>query len=248
MDHDDEFGDAIEAVAENAEEHVSALIKRNVPLGSRSNVKAGFRWHGADWHSLGFVAAVVQEVAATVFWMSTITGIPGVLPTDNVSLENILYWTPQVVGGAGFIVASVLLMYEEQPNWWRIQPRRLGWQVGLWNLIGAVGFMLSGVFGYWKPVDRYQKWGTAFSSFWGGWAFLVGSVIQYIEAINPHPSDHNPDHSSEENNERHRSSDGAPGSSHEACAAAPTCHVNQAEVSATRDDRSNGAIGDGGKA
>lgn len=30
----------------------------------------------------------------------------------------------------------------------------------------------------------YQKWGTALSTFWGAWAFLLGSYIQLVETLN----------------------------------------------------------------
>jgi hypothetical protein len=161
---------------------------RNLPLGSRhGHDKSNWRWFGADWHSLGFLAAFIQLIAATVFWMSVITGLPGVLNPENIATQDALFWAPQVVGGCGFIISSMLIMLEEQPSWWRIKPERIGWQVGFWNWVGGIGFTLSGIFGFWIFADRNQKWGTAFSSFWGGWAFLIGSYLQLLEVINPHP-------------------------------------------------------------
>ena len=90
----------------------------------------------------------------------------------------------------GFIIGSTCFMLETQRTWWRLEPLKLGWHVGFWNLIGAFGFFFSGVFGYWAvPAMRYQKWGTYFSTFWGGWAFLIGSYIQLYEVLNPHPKE-----------------------------------------------------------
>lgn len=45
------------------------------------------------------------------------------------------------------------------------------------------------VFAVWRQTsiqdpELYQKWGTAFSTFWGSWAFLIGSYIQLWEGIN----------------------------------------------------------------
>lgn len=31
-------------------------------------------------------------------------------------------------------------MLETQPKWYRPAPKVLGWHIGLWNLIGAIGF------------------------------------------------------------------------------------------------------------
>jgi hypothetical protein len=49
-----------------------------------------------------------------------------------------------------------------------------------------VGFWLSGLFGFWQPAGRYQVGGTAASTFWGSYAFLVGSYLQLLEAVNKH--------------------------------------------------------------
>ena len=41
-------------------------------------------------------------------------------------------------------------------------------QVGFWNLIGALGFELSPIFGYWAfPSGKYQRFGTSLSTYWG---------------------------------------------------------------------------------
>jgi uncharacterized membrane protein YoaT (DUF817 family) len=58
-------------------------------------------------------------------------------------------------------------------------------QVGFWNFVGGVGFWLSGFFGFYQyPAQIYQVWGTALSTFWGAWAFLIGSYIQLVETLN----------------------------------------------------------------
>ena len=62
-------------------------------------------WYGARWHEIGFIASAIQFFAATVFWISTVTGIPGVIDTNNVALVNGIYWTPQIIGGSGFIIS-----------------------------------------------------------------------------------------------------------------------------------------------
>ena len=88
--------------------------------------------------------------ANVVAWCST--GLPGVIPnllTDPpTAITDVFFWTPQVVGGTGFIVSSLLLMIECQRRWWLPSLRSLGWHIGVWNLIGAVGFTLCGALGY----------------------------------------------------------------------------------------------------
>ena len=140
-------------------------------------------------HSLGFLASAAQLLAATVFWISGFTAIPQVAAqlTTPAALD-LGFWVPQVVGGCGFIVSGVLFMLETQNTWWRPAPATLGWWIGAWNVVGAVGFMLCGALG---PAASGGDEGAGFQSnlatFWGGWAFLVGSVVQWYESLQKHP-------------------------------------------------------------
>lgn len=79
---------------------------------------------------------------------------------------------------------SLMFMFEVQPSWYHIRPfDSLGWHVGFWNLVGALGFTLCGAFG----IAQDQRWAfyqSGCSTFWGGWAFLIGSICQWIECLN----------------------------------------------------------------
>jgi hypothetical protein len=55
----------------------------------------------------------------------------------------------------------------------------------VWNFIGAVGFTLCGALGYATASSSKVLYQSDLSTFWGGWAFLIGSVIQLYEAVNP---------------------------------------------------------------
>lgn len=109
------------------------------------------------WHEIGFVAGFVQFWAATIFWISGWTGLPKIFDTiqsKSTRLEDGVYWTPQVIGGSGFVIASLLYMLENQHRWWKPAPLSLGWHVGFWNLVGAIGFTLCGIFGYSRFVPQ----------------------------------------------------------------------------------------------
>lgn len=43
---------------------------------------------------------------------------------------------------------GVLYIIEVQPTWYTPAPKLLGWWIGLFNLIGAIGWTLSASFGY----------------------------------------------------------------------------------------------------
>lgn len=152
--------------------------------------KRRWRWWGWDWHSLSWWLTFLQLCGAIVFGVSAcITGPPHVLPMDVMThhhyiLWDVLYWLPQCIGSIFFIVNSILAMWEAQHSWWRIRPLDLGWHVGFWNLLGGIGFFLSGAFGFKQyPNECCQHWGTAFSTFWGSIFFLMSSYLLFPEML-----------------------------------------------------------------
>lgn len=124
--HGQLFGPSVEALLEGKHE----------PRTSPNDAgKDKFIWMGTrSPRDLGYLASSVQMFAATIFWVSTITGLPGVIPrffntpsTASVAIVDVFFWTPQVIGGCGFVVASLLLMLEVQSTWWKLNVRSLGW-------------------------------------------------------------------------------------------------------------------------
>jgi len=147
-------------------------------------------WFSTDtkyFHELGFLAAFWQLIAASIFWISGFTAIPTINTAieNNVGLLDGIFWTPQVVGGTGFMISAACIMLESQKKWYKPEFTSLGWHVGLWNEVGAIGFMLCGALGYAPTTNTKAYYQSALSTFWGGWAFLIGSVIQLYEAVNP---------------------------------------------------------------
>ncbi|KXS11383.1 hypothetical protein M427DRAFT_47239 [Gonapodya prolifera JEL478] len=158
----------------------------------RRNENSGlkdFVWWGAPmWRDIGWMASIIQFGAATVFYIATMkqrTGLPGVIPgfpgASPTATTVIFFWTPQVVGGTGFIISSLLLMLEVQKHWYIPNVSDLGWHVGFWNLVGGIGFTVCGAMGY--STEQYWIEQSGWATFWGSWAFLVGSVLQVYETI-----------------------------------------------------------------
>lgn len=137
------------------------------------------------FHELGFLACLSQLFGATIFWISGFTALPGIYNHMSHGLTDGIYWTPQVIGGSGFIVSGTLFMIETQTKWYIPAPKVLGWHIGLWNLIGGVGFTLCPAFGY--DTASWAQYQASLSTFWGSWAFLIGSVIQWYESLDKHP-------------------------------------------------------------
>ncbi|KAM0749953.1 hypothetical protein T439DRAFT_357464 [Meredithblackwellia eburnea MCA 4105] len=158
-----------------------------------------WKWFGT-YRSLAYVANTIQLFGASIFFVSVLCGLPGILPLSGGSggpeqegkSEGLwvgLYWACQVIGAPCFVIAGAMFCIEVQNKWWLPAPLKLGWQIGFWNLIGGFGFWFCGIFGIWRQTSiqdptLYQKWGTAFSTFWGSWAFLIGSYLQLWEGIN----------------------------------------------------------------
>uniref|UniRef100_A0A8H7NNB9 Integral membrane protein n=1 Tax=Bionectria ochroleuca TaxID=29856 RepID=A0A8H7NNB9_BIOOC len=138
------------------------------------------------FYEIGFLACSSQMFGATVFWISGFTALPPILNSLSTPAEYGAYWLPQVIGGAGFIVSSTLFMLEVQSCWYIPAPGVLGWHIGLWNLIGAIGFTLCGALGF-GTTQPGVEYALTLSTFIGSWAFLIGSVIQWFESLNKYP-------------------------------------------------------------
>lgn len=156
-------------------------------------IRRKWRWFGTNTTSLGWWAAAIQFGGATCFSVAVISGTPGVLGPDQWKLQVALIWSMQVVGSVGFIVSSLLLMLEEQATWYLPALDLIGWHSAFWNLVGAIGFLLSAVFGYlanWKGEGEVccQFWGTGLNTYYGSWAFLIASLLTLIEVQNKQPS------------------------------------------------------------
>ena len=52
-------------------------------------------WVGARWHVIGFVAAFVQMLGASLFQLSVVAGAPDLIPPTDWQLLDALLWTPQ---------------------------------------------------------------------------------------------------------------------------------------------------------
>lgn len=137
-------------------------------------------------HELGFLACLFQFLGATVFWISGFTALPGIQNHLSQVLLNCIYWLPQIIGGSGFIISGTLFMLETQSRWYKPAFAVLGWHIGFWNLVGAIGFTLCGALGpaYGNSGAEYE---ASLATFWGSWAFLIGSVIQWYESLDKFP-------------------------------------------------------------
>ncbi|KAF8590093.1 hypothetical protein K439DRAFT_1628306 [Ramaria rubella] len=182
---DSDSANANENANGNGTANGSATEGTYCPAIQRNTTWIWFSTSSKFWHEIGFIASFCQFCGATIFWISGFSGlnqILTVLERHTAALDG-AFWVPQVVGGSGFIISSALYMLETQTKWYKPAWKSLGWHIGTWNFIGAIGFTLSGAFGF--STASGPRYESALSTFWGSWAFLVASVLQWYEAVNP---------------------------------------------------------------
>ncbi|KFG82236.1 integral membrane protein [Metarhizium anisopliae] len=141
-------------------------------------------WHDVTTHyiyEIGFLASCTMSVGATVFYICGILGLPGIFDNlSDVALKG-AYYFPYLLGGVLFAVSSVLYILETQPNWYTPQPFKIGWHVGVWNLIGSLGWTMAASFGYCRA--SWCVYQNELTLIWASAAFSFGSALQWYESL-----------------------------------------------------------------
>lgn len=159
------------------------LVKKPLSMLDKSNMpdrRGSMSWtwwpsegqlRGQLYKDLGFWASVIQFFAATIFWIAGFTGLPGILNNLSTSVENGVYWVPQVVASVGFVMSGAMFMLETQKHFWLPEPMILGWHIGFWNCIGGFGFLFCGCFGL-VGTDYYALQ-ASIATFWGEFIIIL---------------------------------------------------------------------------
>lgn len=66
---------------------------------------------------LGFLACLILLVSATVFYVSGVTALPGIFNNMSHTEIAVFYWTPQTIGGIGFVISGLMFTIETQKHW-----------------------------------------------------------------------------------------------------------------------------------
>ncbi|KPI43045.1 uncharacterized protein AB675_1752 [Cyphellophora attinorum] len=154
--------------------HQRASKRTDGAKAGRSSTQQARKWQWwPSWkelrehyiHEIGFVSNVTLAAGATIFYVTGIMSLPGVY--DQLS---------QAVFG---------YMLETQTKWWKPAFQTIGWHIGLWNMIGSVGWTLSAAFGYCNP--SWCEYQSDLTLLWASFAFLVGSMLLWYEALDKYP-------------------------------------------------------------
>lgn len=177
---------------ENCRHHHGRGSRKQRP--QRAQPEQKWRWY-PSWHEvkthyiheIGFVANMILSFGATLFCVTGICSLPGIYPNMSLPVAWGTYWLAYLIGGVLFAVASVFYMLETQTAWYKPAPHLLGWHIGLWNLVGSVGWTLDASFGY--CTDSWCSFESDLTLIWASTAFFIGSVLQWYEALEKYPID-----------------------------------------------------------
>lgn len=136
-----------------------------------------FQW--IAWHPqrIGYMASLVQFIGTVMFNFNTGNAFISQL---SWAQENILIWTPNIMGCICFLIASRLAFMEVCHGYWGWKPGDVEWWITLLNLLGSIGFLVSAFYGLAVPVDDRSEtftWLSALFTFQGGICFLVASYL-----------------------------------------------------------------------
>ena len=139
-----------------------------------------WRWLGWRPRNLGYLASAVQLVGTILFNFNTgdalLTGL-------SWREEDLLIWTPNMVGCACFLVASALAYVEVMQGAARFAPRSVSWWVAVSNLLGSVAFQISALYSFAgpEPAAAGALFRASFYTAAGGLCFLLGSYLMIPE-------------------------------------------------------------------
>lgn len=135
-----------------------------------------FRWFAWQPGQIGWLSAFVQFIGTLLFNVNTLDAL---LPGVDWLQEDLLIWTPDIIGCVCFLVASWLAVLEYCHGYWCWQPHNLSWWIVIVNLLGSIAFMVSGVFAAVLPgaTDVLDLWAVNLWTFIGAVCFLVGAYL-----------------------------------------------------------------------
>ena len=136
-----------------------------------------FQW--IAWHPqrIGYMASLVQLIGTVMFNFNTGSAFFSDLTWIE---ENILIWTPNIIGCICFLIASRLAFMEVCHGYWGWKPGSLEWWITVLNLLGSIGFMVSALYSLAVPPGDDSNtfiWLSGFFTFQGAACFLVASYL-----------------------------------------------------------------------
>jgi hypothetical protein len=139
---------------------------------------SGWRWFAWNPHNAGYLSSLIQFLGAVLFNFNT-----GDAMLKGLSWvgEDVLVWTPDMLGSFCFIAASYLAVVEVSHAWWSFEPRQVSWWVVMINLVGSLAFQASAVYAFEPPTASDWEWNANLWTFVGALCFFVASYLMIPE-------------------------------------------------------------------
>jgi hypothetical protein len=139
----------------------------------------GWRWFAWKPHNAGYLASLIQFAGTLLFNLNTgdamLTGLTWMQ-------EDVLIWTPDMLGSICFLAASYLALVEVSHGWWSFEPCQVSWWVVILNLIGSVAFQVSALYAFATPLpEAGWGWSANLWTFIGALCFFVASYLMIPE-------------------------------------------------------------------
>ena len=155
---------------------------------------AEFRWHPTfkEFRTVylpnpAFQTSLVALLGVIFLSSALVFGFPGVLDPASPQfpqLMQFLVFLPITIGTFLLGVAAFVLTIMAQDKWYKPALTKVAWHTSFWNLLGAVGFVVSGSITLLAPTAAFQ---SALASFIGSWTFLFGALLQWYMIMDYYP-------------------------------------------------------------
>jgi len=126
---------------------------------------------------IGYMACLVQLLGAIMFNFNTGNAFISDL---NWIQQDVLIWSPNIIGCICFLIASRLAYMEVCHAYWGWHPGNIEWWITSLNLLGSLGFIISALYSLpVAPGDSSVTFSglSAFFTFQGAVCFLIASYL-----------------------------------------------------------------------
>jgi hypothetical protein len=140
------------------------------------------RWRWIGWcpRNLGYLASAVQLVGTIMFNFNTVDVLVTGMSWEE---EDLLVWTPNMVGCVCFLAASYLAYTEVSQGAASFAPRSISWWIAVVNLLGSVAFQISAFYSFAGPEPAGASagfWAALYTGV-GALCFLLGAYLMIPE-------------------------------------------------------------------
>ena len=166
----------------------AANADRRAMLARGELPKEKFRWFGWQPSQIGWLSAFIQCVGTLLFNINTLDAL---LPDLNWLQQDLLIWTPDLIGSICFLVSSWLAFLEFCHGHWCWPLHDVSWWIVMVNLLGSIAFMVSALFAVVLPgsANLFDLWVVNLTTCIGAMCFLVGAYLLLPEMARQAPAD-----------------------------------------------------------